>query len=80
MIPLNASPDLSKSLQKVRIMLDLETIPGYNTLLGHCILTAIYKKTPADEVIQFVKSQAKDNKEIVASVITPELTEMILNF
>lgn len=73
-------PDIAKSLQKIKIMLDLETKTDYNTILGHSILTAIYFKKPPDEVIDFIKSQIKQNTNAVISVIGEELTESIINF
>lgn len=77
---LNASPDFDKSLQKVKIMLDLERYADCNTVLGMSIVNAIHNKTAPDEVINFIKKESKSNQNAMASVITPELTETILNF
>lgn len=74
------SNDFSKSLQKTKIMLDLERYTDCNTVLGISILNALHDQTNPDEIISFIKSQTKDNKKIMCSVITPELTETILNF
>lgn len=73
-------PDLAAPLQKIKIMLDLEAKTDQNTIVGHSILKAIYDKQKPDSIIDYVRSQASDNKELMYDVIGQELTERILNF
>jgi len=73
-------PDLAKSFQKLKIMLDLQIAATGDDLISHAIRLAIYKKKPPTETISWLKSQATDNPKIMAEVIGEELTETILNF
>ena len=77
---LSQLPDIARPLQKMKIMLDLEAQVKYNTILGHCILKAINDKQKPNDIIDFIRSQAEDNKEKMYDVIGEELTNRILNF
>ncbi len=77
--------NLATSLEKVRILIDLETIPGYNTILGTCILYAVYFKVPADELFNFIREyykryEAIGYESIVNEVIGEELVLRICEF
>ncbi len=73
-------PDIARSLQRIKLVLDLEERANENTILGMAIKQAINDKQPASEVIKWVKSQAEDCPKVMADVIGEELTERIINF
>ena len=73
-------PDLAKSFQKLKIMVDLDINATGDSILAFAIRLALYKKESPDEIITWVKSQATDNPKIMAEVIGAELTETILNY
>lgn len=73
-------PDLAKSFQKLKIMLDLQIAATGDDLISHAIRLAIYKKKSPAETISWLKSQATDNPKIMAEVIGDELTQIILNY
>ena len=72
-------PDLAASFTKLRILIELRNADP-DTTLGHSILLAFFKKIPSNEIIKFVKSQAKDNPKLMYTVIGEDLTKTILNF
>jgi hypothetical protein len=73
-------PDLAKSFQKLKIMVDLDIKATGDSLLAFSIRLALYKKESPDEIITWIKSQATDNPKIIAEVIGDELTQTILNY
>jgi hypothetical protein len=77
---LNDFPDVARSLQKLKIVIDLRNNANENTFLGLAIIKACDENENPDKIISFVKSQANDNPLSMYSIIGEELTERILNF
>lgn len=73
-------PDIARSLQKLKIVIDLRNKANENTFFGMAIIRAIDKKENPDLIIEMIKSQAKDNHDAVIDCIGLELTERILHF
>lgn len=62
------------------ILSDLAMNADIKTSLGAAIINAISsKKYTTDEIISFVKDQAKDNPTLMTEVIGKDLTDKILN-
>lgn len=81
MIPLSEYADLAKALQKTKIMLSLEKIPGDNTILGMAIIHAVRNKNRnPDEVINFIKQQYRDNESVTVQVVGEDLALEICEF
>lgn len=80
MIPLSEFADLSKALKTTKIMLDLEKIPGNETVLGISILNAVHKKISPDDVINFIKQQYRENETAVIQVVGEDLALEICEF
>lgn len=76
----------AKALEKVKILLDLEAIPGRDTLFGFSIITAICKKSvPPDEIINFIKdkykkAQKKKREKVIYDILGKDLTLRISEF
>lgn len=83
MATLTQLPNLTKSFEKLKIILDLETYITNNpkTLTGIAILNAIEgKKFTIEQILQYVKDQAQDCPQTMIGAIGEELTNRILNF
>lgn len=76
---LSTLPDLSKSLQIMKIIDELPLKADHNTLIGAVIINACLTKQPAKEIIQMIKDQATDNYKAMVNVIGRTLTNEILN-
>jgi len=73
-------PDLAKSLQKMKIMIDLQIAATGEDLISIAIRLALYERRSPSQTITWIKSQATDNPKIMAEVIGEDLTTRILNF
>lgn len=74
-------PDLSKSFEKQKLILDLETRTNKNTSIGMAILKAIKeRKVPVEQILQFVREQTQDNPKLMANAIGEDLVNRILNY
>lgn len=73
-------PDIARSLQKLKIVIDLRNMANENTLLGLAIIQSCDRNEPADDIIRMVKYQAEDNPGLMYGIIGEELTERILDF
>jgi hypothetical protein len=62
-------------------VLELENSVSDETITGLAILSAIRSdKFTDDEILIFIKDQAKDNLKLMKEVIPAELLERILNY
>lgn len=71
--------NVADTFEKLKILLDLERYSDQSTALGAGIVNAIQCKVKPNEIISFVKDQAKDNPSVMADVIGKELCDKILN-
>ncbi|HEY5392211.1 MAG TPA: hypothetical protein VIJ57_08865 [Hanamia sp.] len=64
------------------LVLELENSVSDKTIIGLAILSAIRScdKYSDDEILSFVKDQARDNHETMKGVIPTELLDRILNY
>lgn len=74
------SPDRQKALDRIKILLDLEKNCDPVPVFGFTILQAIRNKVNGQDIIDFIKSQAKDNKDLVARIIGDDLLNRINQF
>lgn len=70
-------PDIAKSFQHIKLVIDLEAIPQ-NSVFAIAIIRGI-KENKANEVIQMIKEQAQDNRNLVAEIIGEKLLTQIEN-
>ncbi len=75
---INQLPSAQKSLDRIAILIQLEKEADPNTVLGYTIINAIRKKVNGSDIIDFIKSQAQDNKDLVARVVGDDLLIKIL--
>jgi len=73
-------PDLAAKFEKLKIILDLRQKYNPKNQLSVSITNAIdCKEFTTDEIINFVKSQANDNPELMSECIGKELCNKIIN-
>ncbi len=79
---LSSLPNLDTVLKKIDLTTELvRQIYLRNqdeTLIGMSIINAIEDNIPATSILNYVKEMAKDNRVLVDSIISCELTEQIL--
>lgn len=81
MTTLSEVPNLSKSLEKIKLILDMGTYLSENkvTITGNAILNAIQsKKYSSDKILRYVQEQAIDSFKTMSNCIGEELTTKIL--
>lgn len=70
-------PDIAKSFQKVKLLIDLEAIPQ-NSVFSLAVVKGI-REHKVKEVLQMIKDQAQDNRKLVAEIIGEKLLTQIEN-
>ena len=81
MATLTSLPNMAKSFDKLKIILDLAKRADAGTSTGKAILLAIKNNTDKDEIIRWLKGIIADgNKRQLAYCISEELATRIENF